>query len=84
MQVTSLKDRILRVVTTNPGLTDREITNRLFGDAAGQQAVNRAARELAKGARIGRQPRVDGKFGNFLNSGQVASIKKKEVLILTA
>ena len=61
----SLKDRILSKVTSEPGLTDRELTDVLLGEAAGQQAVNQAAHALASRGAIERGTRPDGKIGNY-------------------
>jgi hypothetical protein len=61
----SLEDEIRRYVADNPGLSDRELTNALRGQASPQQAVNQACRSLeAKGA-IARKKRHDGKLGNY-------------------
>ena len=48
-----------------PGLTDREISNRLLGSAAPQQGVNQRARAMAARGEIQRRARHDGKIGNF-------------------
>lgn len=61
----SLQDRVLQLVRANPGLTDREITDRLLGRADGQQAVNQAARQLAADRRLARRRRADGLTGNY-------------------
>jgi len=61
----TLKQRILVLVTENPGLTDRELTNRIMGTSVGQQAVNQAARAMAGLGQIIRRERPDGKLGNY-------------------
>jgi hypothetical protein len=66
----NLKARMLQLLSESPGLTDREITDRLFDTATGQQPVNRAARELAVTAKIFRRAREDGKLGNYLPNGE--------------
>lgn len=60
------KNRILDLLAASPGLTDREITDRLTGRHAGQQTANRMCRELEKERRVTRRARNDGKSGNYL------------------
>ena len=60
-----LKENVLALVRNTPGLTDREITDRLFGPAAAQQAVNQVARLLAAQGALERRRRHDGKLGNY-------------------
>jgi hypothetical protein len=64
--VATLKDRIVTLLGSTPGLTDRELTDHLFGPVTGQQATNQASRALAAAQRIVRRKRQDGKFGNYL------------------
>jgi hypothetical protein len=59
--VASLRDKILAVVRSTPGLTDREITDRLLGTAAAQQGINQMARSLTAQGLLERRPRHDGK-----------------------
>jgi len=61
----TLKERLLEHVELEPGLTDREITNRLLGRDAPQQGVNQVARQLASAGRGVRRQRQDGKMGNY-------------------
>src|SRR5258708_29303111 len=53
-------------LSSTTGLTDCELTDRVFGFGVGQQAINQAARMLATARRIARRRREDGKIGNFL------------------
>jgi hypothetical protein len=62
--VATLKESILALVRSAPGLTDREITNRLLGSRAALQGVNKMARSLAAEGLIARRCRYDGKLGN--------------------
>jgi len=64
----TLKEQVLALVRAVPGLTDREIADRLVGPAAGQQSVNQAARALASAGQIHRPDRRDGKLGNYPDS----------------
>ena len=61
----TLGERVLALVEESPGPTDRELTNRLVGAAAGQQPVNQAARKLVNQGRLDRHRRPDGKIGNY-------------------
>lgn len=69
----TIKEKIVTALQTTSGLTDREITDLLFGEEVGQQTVNQAARSLEKKHLIERRKRVDGKIGNFLVGGQSLS-----------
>jgi hypothetical protein len=61
----TLADRILSLVTSTQGLSDREIADRLYFPAAPQQPVNIACRSLAAKGLILRTPRPDGRIGNY-------------------
>jgi len=63
--VATLKERIVTAVHSTPGLTDREMTDRLFGPDVGPQAINQVARGLSIARQIVRRPREDGKIGNY-------------------
>lgn len=60
----TLKDKLLEHVELEPGLTDREVADRLLGRAAPQQGINQVARQLASVGRLVRRHRQDGKIGN--------------------
>lgn len=62
----SLPEQIIELLNRVPGLTDREITDRLRGTHAPQQPVNQACRNLERGGRLHRQQRNDGKIGNYV------------------
>lgn len=61
----TLKQRILDRVTSEPGLTDRELADQLLGPGSPQQAVNQTARQLASGGSLARRKRPDGRIGNY-------------------
>ena len=69
----TLKDRVLALVRTTPGPTDREITDHLLGSGAPQQGVNQIARALAGQRLVARRPRHDGKLGNYPDDPHLAS-----------
>lgn len=61
----TLPERILEVLEISPGLSDREITDTLFGHSASQQPVNQACRKLESRGLLSRRVRPDGRIGNF-------------------
>ncbi len=65
----NLAEKILKVVERKDGLTDREITNLLFGHTTGPQQVNAECRLLAAKGIIKRVHRdIDGLIGNFIGT----------------
>ncbi len=64
----TLKNRIVELLAHEPGLSDREITNRLTGVGTPQQPVNQACRSLAEKGVIRRRKRSDGLIGNYLRT----------------
>jgi len=65
----TVKEKILKLLETNPGMSDREITNILYDTATHQCRINIPARELAEKGFTVREKREDGRIGNYL-SGQ--------------
>ena len=61
----TLPDEILRKIESDPGLTDRELTNALRGASSLQQPVNQACRALETQGRLTRRHRADGRIGNY-------------------
>jgi hypothetical protein len=69
------KSRILELLVAAPGLTDREITDRLAGRNRGQQTVNQMCRQLENEGRLVRRSRHDGLIGNYARTaGQPAQV----------
>lgn len=64
-----LKEQILKLVTKENGLTDREITNKLSGLDHPPQPVNQACRSLARNGKLIRRKRKDGRIVNFPPDG---------------
>lgn len=60
----TLRERILGLVQAEPACTDREITNRLLGRDAPQQAVNQQCRALETQGLLTRRKRPDGLIAN--------------------
>lgn len=56
---------VLELLNENPGLSDREITDRLCGTGQPQQPINSICRRLAQKGLIVRRNRLDGIFGNY-------------------
>lgn len=76
MVVPSLQAQILELVAAVPGLTDREITNRLRSPADNQQPINQTARVLESKGFLSRRRRADGLIGNYL-SDTTASVETR-------
>lgn len=63
--MSTFREKLIALVHDSPGLTDRELTDRLVGKSAGQQAVNQAARSLVSRGHVIRKQHADGKIGNY-------------------
>jgi hypothetical protein len=56
-------DDVVELLKENPGLSDREITDRLYGTNQPQQPINGICRRLAGKKLIVRRDRQDGILG---------------------
>ncbi len=77
--MTILAERLRKLVSEKPGLSDRELTDHLLGRSEPQQGVNQAARRLASKGVIERVKRPDGILGNFPGSDAPANIESKAI-----
>jgi hypothetical protein len=77
----TLKERVLDLIRTSPGLSDREIADRLLGSAAPQQGVNQIARTLAGQRLVARRARRDGKLGNYPDEPLSEDDVKRNLLV---
>lgn len=76
----SLKVELLELITGEPGLTDRELINRLRGTSAAQQPINQTARILESQGAVARRRRDDGLVGNYTTGQPIpepASVRGK-------
>lgn len=73
MVMATLKEEISALLAQSPGLTDREITNRLRGSSVRQQPTNTACRELVKARVLERHKRDDGLIGNYPRGTAIAT-----------
>lgn len=73
----TVKDQILKLLETNPGMSDREITKRLYSNSANSQRINTPARELAQKGLTIREKREDGRIGNYLSDKDVPKRKNQ-------
>lgn len=62
----TLKEKILSLISDHNGLTDREITNTIYGATYPQQAVNSTCNAMNRKGLINRVVRKEGKIGNFI------------------
>jgi hypothetical protein len=68
---------LIDFVSKFPGLTDREITNRIRGRSSPQQPVNQAARNLASRGCLVRKKRDDGLIGNYPGGAEYSTTSPK-------
>jgi hypothetical protein len=66
--MSTLAERIVRLLEHNPGLTDREITDSLRGYSEPQQPINQKCHALKNRGVLVRHTRPDGLIGNYLAS----------------
>lgn len=66
--MSTLAERIVRLLEHNPGLIDREITDSLNGHSALQQPINQKCHDLENRGVLVRRKRSDGLIGNYLAS----------------
>jgi hypothetical protein len=64
----TLAERIVSLVQSEPGLTDREITDTLKGHSAQQAPINMNCHDLEKKGVLIRRKRQDGLIGNYFVS----------------
>ena len=62
----TLAEKILQQLSATPGMSDRELTNVLFGKSTHPSQVNQETRLLQGRKQLLREPRLDGILGNFL------------------
>jgi hypothetical protein len=72
-----LREKLLEKVKDLPGLTDREIADRLLGKKARVQSVNWAAHCLERRRLLERRRRPDGKIGNYAAGVAVADTEER-------
>ena len=76
----SLGDEILAAVKDKPGMTDREITNKIRGVNADQQPINQKARSLAAQGDLIRKQRADGLIGNYIGKSVATKNARQEAV----
>lgn len=62
---------VLDFISKEPGLSDRQLTDRVLGQGEPPQAVNALCRQLEAEGLCVRRKRSDGRLGNFPNGGPV-------------
>ena len=63
--MSSLAQKIWKLVVRKPGLTDLAIARKIRGPQSPQQPINQACRRLAKNGLLVRKKRLDGFIGNY-------------------
>lgn len=61
----SRRETLLKLIRKEPGLSDRQLTDRLLGQGEPQQAVNSLCRQLEAEGLCVRRKRSDGRLGNY-------------------
>jgi hypothetical protein len=73
----TLAKQIVELLKQNPGLSDRQITDMLFGVGKPQQSVNITCRNLEKHGILIRQSNHGNRIGNYL-TGQEITISQNQ------
>jgi hypothetical protein len=60
-----VRDGILAILSENPGLSDRELTDLIKGSDTHRSQLNQACRFLETAGKLTREPRSDGRIGNY-------------------
>ena len=71
--MTTYKDEILDLLATTPGLTDREITDRLRGEGVRHQPTRVACAELTRAGKLERRRGSGGRIGNYPTGARPAA-----------
>ncbi len=76
-----LVDHVLALLQKQDGLSDREITDSLFGKEFAPQSINQACHKLRSRGLIYRQKRSDGPLRNYLSKDSAAlpSVLKNQI-----
>lgn len=77
--MSTLAQRIIQLLQSGDGLTDREITDQLFAHGAAQQPVNQTCRQLESKGQIVRRRRQDGKLGNYIGGSIAPELSPAEM-----
>ena len=70
----ALKDLILNALVVAPGLSDRELANRVLGSDSPQQPVNHICRQLQRAGKLNRRVRSDGLLGNYVEPAKPGAL----------
>lgn len=73
--MSSLRERVLRLLKGEDGLTDRQITDRLLGTGAPQQNTNQVCRRLAEQGHLIRRRAGDGLIRNWIGEAPVEAAR---------
>lgn len=73
----TLAERIIELLKQNPGLSDRQIADRLFGIDKPQRPVNIACRNLEKRGILRRQKTLGTPIGNYLTGQELKTTRSQ-------
>ncbi len=71
-KASAMREQILKLVSAQPGITDREIANVILGRGVHPSRVNQACRRLVDAGELMRHHRAEGRLGNH-PAGRVPS-----------
>lgn len=74
----TLAERIVELLQQDPGLSDRQITDRLFGVSKPQQPVNIACRNLEKRGVLRRQSTHGSSISNYLTGQELLVVHSQK------
>lgn len=78
----TIRSLVIQQIWEEPGLSDREITDRVKSHKSPQQYINQVCRSLASEGLIERRLRQDGLLGNFPQVPKMPTEQEKEDRIL--
>jgi len=74
----TLAERIVELLKQNPGLSDRQIADRLFGVGKPQQSVNITCRNLEKRGVLHRRNILGSPIGNYLTGQELKTPRSRK------
>ncbi len=70
----ALKDLILNALVVAPGLSDRELADRVLGSDSPRRPVNHICRQLQRAGKLNRRVESDGLLGNYVEPAKPGAL----------
>jgi hypothetical protein len=82
-EASPMREQVLKLVSAQPGITDRALADAILGRHVHPSRVNQACRRLVEADQLTRQYRADGRLGNYPtdavpSSAQLAPVEPSE------